>query len=385
MQRLVVAPRPQWEQRVEALGLLYHTQAAPYWFESAYYSFSSDEVDVLERATNELHARCIDAAQHIIENGRYDELSIPPRIIPLIEHSWETDQPSLYGRFDFSFDGSAAPKLLEYNADTPTSLLEAGIIQWFWREDVQLGADQFNSIHERLVLTWSELSPRLDRSRILYFASVDDREDEATITYLRDTAEESGIRTASILVSEIGWDDRRRRFVDLEFQPIGQIFKLYPWEWLAREEFADHLIESFESTIWIEPAWKMLLSNKGLLPILWELFPDHPNLLESHFEPGRLGEYARKPLLSREGANITLLSQAGLAISQGDYGGEGYIYQALAPLPVFDGMHAVIGSWVIGGEAAGIGVRESDGPITDNLSRFVPHVIGPVLASRTPS
>jgi glutathionylspermidine synthase len=330
---------------------------------------------VLERATNELHARCIDAAKHIIQHRRYAELGIPAHGIQLIETSWADDHPSIYGRFDLSFDGTSAPKLLEYNADTPTSLLEAGIIQWFWRQDTGLGVDQFNSIHERLVLSWQSMAESLDPANPLVFAHVEDREDEATITYLRDTAEEAGIHTTALRVSDIGWDASRGAFVDLENEPIVQLFKLYPWEWLIHEEYAPQLIESFDCTRWIEPAWKMLLSNKGLLPILWELFPEHPNLLESYFEAGRLAEYARKPLLSREGANVTLFSHAGLAVSTGEYGEEGFIYQALAPLPTFDGSHAVIGSWVIGGEAAGIGIRESDGPITDNLSRFVPHVI----------
>ena len=36
-------------------------------------------------------------------------------------------------------------------------------------------------------------------------------------------------------------------------------------------------------------------------------------------------------------------------------------------------MHALVGSWVIAGKAAGIGMREDKNPITTNLSRFVPH------------
>jgi glutathionylspermidine synthase len=120
----------------------------------------------------------------------------------------------------------------------------------------------------------------------------------------------------------------------------------------------------------------MILSNKGILAILWELFPDHPNLLPAYFDDALLEAYARKPLLSREGANVSLvLFGQTVAETRGDYGDEGFVYQALAPLPIFDGSSAVIGSWVVAGEPAGVGIRESDGPITGNTSRFVPHRI----------
>jgi glutathionylspermidine synthase len=154
---------------------------------------------------------------------------------------------------------------------------------------------------------------------------------------------------------------------------------LYPWEWMINEAFAEPLKWTNGHVQWIEPAWKMVLSNKGILPILWELFPDHPNLLPAYredylFPPGT--EYVQKPLLSREGANVTLHSAWRPEIATtGDYGEEGFVFQEYAPLPEFDGWHPVIGSWVIGGEAAGMGIRESRTIITDNLSRFVPHLI----------
>ena len=198
-----------------------------------------------------------------------------------------------------------------------------------------------------------------------------------TTAYLRDTADQAGLRTSQLAIEALGWDEGTRRFVDLDGGPVASLFKLYPWEWLLEEEFGRHLAPSAGSTLWIEPAWKMILSSKGILPILWELSPRHPNLLESHLGgPGALRQYVRKPLLSREGANITLVS-AGRRPEQSEdagYGGEGYVFQDLSPLPSFEGRRPVIGSWVIGGEAAGIGVRESDGAITDNRSRFVPHL-----------
>jgi glutathionylspermidine synthase len=316
------------------------------------------------------------AAQHVIDNRLYSRMGIPEQAIPLIESSWEAEPPSLYGRFDLSYDGKHPPKLLEYNADTPTSLLEAAVIQWYWLEELFPKRDQFNSIHERLVALWKELTPYLPGGRV-DFCSLDDAEDGMTVTYLQDTAQQAGLATSIFPIHEIGWDGNA--FVGPDDQPLGAVFKLYPWEWMVREEFGQHIAKA--STVWIEPPWKMLLSNKGILPVLWELYPRHPYLLEAHFDnPGLMMSWVRKPLLGREGANITLHQPGNEVRTDGDYGDEGFIYQELAPPAVFDGMHTVLGSWVVGHEegnaAAGMGIRESDTPIISNTSRFVPHLFG---------
>ena len=376
-------PRTGWQARVESIGLPHHTGAdgAVYWDESACYTFTAAEVDEIETATAELHRLCLEAAAHVIERGRWAELAIPASAVPLVRRSWEADEPTLYGRFDLAYDGQSPPRLLEYNADTPTALVEAAVAQWYWLQDTEPSGDQFNSLHERLVAGWAAMTPGLrgalpvSARPVVHFASADDPEDLATTTYLRDTAEQGGVATRQLLVEEIGWDANGRRFVDAEDRAITAAFKLYPWEWLVREQFAAHLDAA--PVRWIEPAWKMVLSNKGILAILWELFPEHPNLLPATFDEWRLEAYARKPLLSREGANVRLVMFGEeLAASGGDYGTEGYVYQALAPLPRIDGRVPVLGSWVVAGEPAGLGVREGDGPITTNTSRFVPHRIG---------
>jgi glutathionylspermidine synthase len=234
--------------------------------------------------------------------------------------------------------------------------------------------DQFNSIHDKLVAKFKELKDYFHAGPV-HFAAMETWEDFMTIQYLRDCAEQAGVKTVSMKMAEVGWDSVDNCFVDLELRRIRNIFKLYPWEWLVHEEYGQHLLETADQMHWMEPAWKMLLSNKGILPILWELFPNHPNLLPTYFNPDSLARYAKKPLLSREGANVTLVTEGQTYRTQGDYGEEGYIYQVLAPLPNFNGNYPVIGSWVIDQESAGIGIRESNGLITDNLSRFVPHIM----------
>jgi len=141
-----------------------------------------------------------------------------------------------------------------------------------------------------------------------------------------------------------------------------------------REEFAGFL--PCEAARFIEPPWKMLLSNKGLLPVLWELFPNHPNLLPCHETPEPLnGDYVKKPKLGREGGNVSMIERGAVVEAQGgDYGEEGFVFQALAPQDEFDGQHPVFGVWIVEHEAAGLGIREDSRRITGNLSRFVPHL-----------
>ncbi len=310
----------------------------------------------------------------MIDRNRFADFGIPEAAVPAIKAAWEAEPPAIYGRFDFSYDGRTPAKLLEYNADTPTALLEASVIQWYWLQDVAPKEDQFNSIHERLIAKWKELLDYIP-ARPLYFVHADDEEDLMTATYLRDTAEQAGFETAALLMKDIGWDSAQRCFVDLDGRAMGAIFKLYPWEWMVHEDFGPHALELSGKVQWIEPIWKMLLSNKAILAILWELFPGHANLLETYLDgPRTMRQFVKKPKMSREGANVTLISEGERAQSPGDYGAEGYIWQAAAPLPDFDGNRPVIGSWVIDGVSGGMGIRESSGPVTDNLSRFVPHL-----------
>ena len=375
MRRITCSPRRDWERKVEEVGLSWHTGDSPYWNESAYYEFTAREVDVLEAATNNLHGLCLKAVQYVIDNKLYARLGIPDIAVPLIEGSWEAEPPSIYGRFDFVYDGVNPPKLLEYNADTPTALLEAAVVQWYWLQDTFPGKDQFNSLHERLVALWKELTPWLPGAHV-DFCSMDDLEDGTTVTYLLDTARQAGLSANQFPIDEVGWDGAR--FVGDGDRPLRAIFKLYPWEWMIHEEFGQYLGQATE-TLWIEPAWKMVLSNKGILAVLWEMFPRHPNLLEARLGgPGLMDNYVRKPLLSREGANIRLQQGDTAVETGGDYGDEGFVFQQIGPIKEFGGFYPVLGSWTIGHEddnvAGGMGVRESKEPITTNTSAFVPHL-----------
>jgi len=368
MRRVSVAPRPGYAAKLEAQGLSFHGRDS-YWREDACYRFERAQIEEIEAATAELHEMCVAAAKRVIDSRRLAQLEIPPAYWSAIAASFERGDFSLYGRLDLAYDGCAPPKLLEYNADTPTSVLESAVCQWFWLKDNFPHCDQFNLLHERLIMRWQQLPG----DGAVHLASLADHEEDwACLTYLMDTLAQAGRGSVQLTIEDIGWDPARQCFVDLRDEPIETLFKLYPWEWLLREDFGPKVLES--TTRFVEPLWKSVLSCKGLLAILWEQFPGHPNLLPAYFEQRDLIAYAKKPLYSREGANVELhCAQGNIHKAEGPYGTEGYVYQALQLLPNFDGFFPVIGSWVVAGQPAGMCIREDRTPITNNTSQFVPH------------
>jgi glutathionylspermidine synthase len=384
MQRITCPERDDWRATAEAAGFDFHTVGGErYWDERAYYAFTLDEIErSIEAPTGEIDAMCLELVGKTVDDERYlRRLKIPEGFWPLICESWHGDQLSLYGRLDLSFDGKNPAKLLEYNADTPTSIFESAVFQWTWLEQaierniIPGRADQFNSIHERLIEAWKKLGG----THHLHLAGMlESTEDAGTLAYLEDTARQAGLATTLIDIEAIGLTEDHR-FVDLDNRAIELAFKLYPWEWMFHDAFGAEIARA--PTRWIEPPWKAILSNKGLLPLLWEMFPGHPNLLPAYFEDdpeaARLGtSFVRKPLFSREGANVALVSAGSTLVEQhGPYGAEGFIRQALAPLPHLAGQYAVLGSWLVDHIPCGLSVREDENPITGNTSRFLPHAI----------
>jgi glutathionylspermidine synthase len=385
MRRIDCPERDDWRTTAEACGFDFHTiDDERYWDERGYYAFTLQEIEEeIEAATAEIDAMCLELVSCAIDDDEYlRRLKIPKAFWPLISESWHRDEASLYGRLDLNFDGHGPAKLLEYNADTPTSMFEAAVFQWTWLEQaterriIPAHADQFNSIHERLIEGWKKLG----KGRHLHLTGITgDAEDAGTLSYLEDTAAQAGLTTTMIDIEDIGWREDGGGFVDLDNRDIELIFKLYPWEWMFRDEFGAKLKEA--PTRWIEPPWKAVLSNKGILPLLWEMFPGHPNLLPAYFDDdpraGELGaSFVRKPLYSREGANVTLISEGvPFAEHEGPYGAEGFVRQAFATLRHFSGQYPVLGSWLVDHTPCGLSIREDQNPITGNTSRFLPHAI----------
>ncbi len=366
MERIRINPRPDWKAQVESLGFTHHTyDDFIFWDESTCYVFRAHEIEEIQRATNEIESLCMELVDFVIRKRCYHRLNIPESAWPLIEHSWRNDEHPVYGRFDLSYDGIHPPKLLEYNADTPLCLLEASLVQKQWLEQVGISGHQMNSIHERLVSIWG----RLEGSKIHLTCRNNAPWLMYTMNYIGKTMNQAGYSYKHIFVQDVLWDGKK--YIDQDHEEIEILFKLTPWEWMLDEVY-DRLLKN--KTRVIEPAWKMILSNKGMLVLLWELFPGHPNLLPAYFEPKNLvGDYVKKPLLGREGANITLNYGENTLSTDGNYGGGAYIYQQTHLLPNFDNYFPVIGSWLIGGESAGLIIREDNSPITRAISRLIPH------------
>ncbi len=383
MRRLDVPPRAAWQEKCEEVGFTWHSVGGRYWDESAAYVFTPKEVDLLETATNELTQMCFKAVDYVIERRRYADLRIPELFVDKVAQTWHENAPTLYGRFDLAYDGQHPPKLLEFNADTPTSLLEASVVQWRWLQECHREQDQFNGIHEALLDQMRYLKQKRGVQPLYFGCAKESDEDAGTVKYLMDVALQAGIDARFIYMDEIGWDHEWNQFADADDQTILYLFKLYPWEWLVREEFGPHLLAP-KAPLVIEPAWKMVLSNKGILAILWEMFPDHAFLLPTFFAASAAltaTGFVQKPLLSREGDNVTL-HRGGEVTDQneGPYGAEGFVYQQYVELPNMAAAgsaprYPVIGSWVVGEDAAGIGIRESENRITTDGAQFVPHFI----------
>ncbi|GHB67414.1 hypothetical protein GCM10008107_16080 [Psychrosphaera saromensis] len=402
MLRLPIKERDGWQAKAEEFGFKFHTMyGEQYWDESAYYQFTLKQIEQdLEAPTEEIHQMCLSVVDKVVKD---DELMtrfcLPKSQWDFIRQSWQNGDPSLYSRLDFAYSGNGPAKLYENNADTPTSVYETGFWQWLWLQDnvdnqtLNKRADQFNSLQEKLVNRFSDLQ-FLTPDRQLHFACCKDtEEDRGTVQYLEDCAKAAGITAKFVYIEDIG-RDKDGNFTDLDNQVISWMFKLYPWEFMMQEEFSELL--GTNNIRWIEPPWKSILSNKALLPMLWKLFPDHPNLLPAFFEDELdqaqgIERLVKKPIFSREGANISFvtnqngifvpendLSTSNIAdknVSDGPYGEEGYIYQAAHMLPQYGENHTLIGSWLVDDQAAGISMREDSGPITQDMSRFVPHII----------
>jgi glutathionylspermidine synthase len=391
MLRLPIAARENWQQMAKDYGFLFHTMyGQPYWDESAYYQFTLEQIERdLEAPTEEIHQMCL----HVVDQVARDEelltkFAIPSSYWDAILSSWQNQEPSLYSRLDFVYDGKSPAKLLENNADTPTSLYESGFWQWLWLENnVDKGvlsrrSDQFNSLQEKLVNQFKVIAQYYQISYLHFACCKDTAEDRGTVQYLQDCAKEAGLASYFVFVEDIGLSINGE-LTDLQDNVISHCFKLYPWEFMQRDEFGPHAVNT--NVGWIEPIWKTILSNKALLPALWQSFEGHPNLLPAFYESDKHmmnhskyahNKWVKKPLYSREGANIEVFSGTTTDLSSdGPYGEEGFIYQGFVPLPRYQNNYTLIGSWLVNDQAAGISVREDASPITQDMSRYLPHII----------
>ncbi len=368
MNRIRLQPRKNWQAHVESLGFSFHSiDNLVYWNEGVCYRLNPYEKEEIEKATNEIHKLCMALVDNIVIYQRYHELGIPEYAWPLLEMSWKKFNKTHMGRLDLSFNGIEPPKLLEYNGDSSINFLEAGLVQKQWLNHVFPHCSQFNSLHESLVESWSQ--SHFKQSHLACRMEFPEMLDN--INYLAKTMNEAGIATKLTHIDKIRWNGCN--FVDEDDAVITVLCKLFPWEWMNEEVF--NRVMSCGINI-IEPVWKMILNNKGMMVLLWEMFPGHPNLLPTYFDAKKLsGDFVVKPIYGRSGEGVKLQTNINDQNLE-DFDEYGLnIYQQVHLPAKIDDRYTVLGSWIIDGKSAGIGVREDTTPILHYNSHFVPHFI----------
>ena len=320
MQRIPLTPSPDWQTKVESESASPITRPRSwprrYWDESACYEFASAEVDMLEATANTMQEMCLAAAQNVIDGkNSYAQLDIPSDAVPVIEAAWNAEPPALYGRFDFELGQTSgqAPKLLEYNADTPTSLLEAAVVQWYWLEDVGSSlpsshsvlsflagkADQFNSIHERLIAKWKDIEPYLEAHLL---RRPDNPKTILTLTYLRDTAQQAGLATPRSPWKTSAGMTSNKPSLTLNEDHMLSIFQALPLGGDDRRRVRSPRHRHIPTCTGSSPSGRFSSPTKAFCPSSRQLYPKHELLLEAHFDttsnhPARLRPQA--PLLPR--------------------------------------------------------------------------------------
>jgi glutathionylspermidine synthase len=372
MKRIQLTPRAGWQSLAEKQGLIWHTESGQEtWNERAAYLLSPVEVQKLCRAARELAIIFYQAAGHIVKNRLWSLMGLREQEARLITTSWENGEWSLHGRFDFLFDAEGCPKVLEYNAETALSLVETAVIQKRWIAEAMPGYEQCNDLESCLRQAWRESG----------FKSVHcawrprHAEIEGTIRYMAEIMRQAGLHVNLMALHRMGWNSRLRKFVDQDGNAISHCFKLYPWEWMLREPFAN-FVESAGCSF-VEPPWRLLPGSKGILCVMSDLFGDHPSVVRCHTTPERLGAaFVSKPLFGHEGHNVSIHQNgAVMETMSGEYGDEAKVYQAFVESPRYDGYLPQFGVWMVRDEPVAICVRETLGSIITAQSAFVPHAI----------
>jgi len=377
---------------LETLGFVWHTDSD----ESSYISdelvvISQSEAQAYYEATNELYDMYVEAAEHVIENNLFHEIGIPFNLIDAIKESWENDVHwHLYGRFDLAGGIDDKPiKLLEFNADTPTALFETAIIQWAMLKQNNLEEEsQFNSLYESLVDNFKRLvtleedvstfEERYDGWNFLFTSVKGNEEEENTVKLLQHIATDAGFNTEFAYIDDIEFSDQDGIFYNEQNYELW--FKLIPWEDIALEEsdlamLLTNIIKNQKAIIF-NPAYTLLFQSKGLLKILWDIYPNHPLLLETSFEPLNDQKQVEKPIFGREGGSVAIIDENNHKVEsvEGDYGSHKMIYQAYIELPTdSEGLSYQAGVFYAY-EACGLGFRKG-GKILDNMSKFVGHIV----------
>ncbi|WP_086249363.1 glutathionylspermidine synthase family protein [Campylobacter vicugnae] len=383
---------PLDNEYLESIGFGWHTDLdGSRYIANELVSITQDEAEAFYEATNELYDMYVAAAEYVINNDLFHELGIPFNLVDIIKASWENDVHwHLYGRFDLAGGVDGKPiKLIEFNADTPTSLFETAIIQWAMLKFNNLDeAAQFNDVYEALVenfkrlITLEEYTSKFDEYyegwKILFSSIAGSSEDENTTRLLEAAARDAGFECDFAFVDDVSFDDENGIFWN--GQNWEYWFKLIPWEMIAIDEsdlalIIKNIIKNQKAII-LNPAYTLLFQSKGIMKILWDLYPNHPLLLESSFEPLNGKKQVKKPFLAREGANVSIINSDGSIEIQndGEYANGKFLYQEFADFAKDENGNSYQAGMFFAFEGCALGFRKGK-DIIDNYSKFVGHII----------
>ena len=375
---------------LEKIGFFWHTDpdSTPY-VANEIVDVTSDEADAYYEAANELYEMFAEAGEYVIENDLFHDLGIPFNLVEAIKMSWENDiHWHLYGRFDLAggIDGKQI-KLIEFNADTPTALFETSILQWaMLKANNMEDSHQFNNVYDaikdnfkRLVMMEDDIEDfeeHYDGWKILFSSVKDNEEEESTVKLLQTIAEEAGFVTEFAYMEDVEFSGEDGVFynnVNYEYW-----FKLFPWEDIAIDEsdlamLMTQIMEN-QKAIFLNPAYTLMFQSKAFMKVLWDLYPNHPLLLETDLEPLEGIAQVEKKIFGREGANTIIVDENENVIEErdGEYGEFASVFQEYVELPTDKKGESYQAGVFFAYEGCGLGFRKG-GLILDNYSKFVGH------------
>ncbi len=386
--------KPLTKEYLESIGFVWHTDSdGTSYINDELVVISDEEAENYYNACNELYDMFCEAGEHVIENNLFHELNIPFNLIETIKNSWAEDVHwHIYSRFDLAGGIDGKPiKLIEFNADTPTSVFETAIIQWAMLKFNDLtDVNQFNNLYDALkdnfkrIITLDGDVEKFEEYykdlgwKILFSSISGDGEDENTTKLLQHIANEAGFNTDFEYIENVEFSDEGIFKGDVNFEFW---FKLIPWENIAIDEgelalILEEIITNQKAIIF-NPAYTIMFQSKGFMKILWDLYPNHPLLLETSFEPLVGKKQVEKRCFGREGANVAIINADNSLDEKTDGAYEGFkaIYQEYVELPKDENGDYYQAGVFYSFEACALGFRKG-GKILDNMSKFVGHMIG---------
>ena len=377
---------------LEDIGFTWHTDTdGSKYVSDELVEITQDEAEAYYEAANTIYDMYVQAAEYIIDNNLFFDLGIPFNLIESIKKSWENDVHwHIYGRFDLAggIDGQDI-KLIEFNADTPTALFETALLQWAILKSNNMDEKrQFNNVYEAISENFKRLITLFDDTnkfeefydgwKILFSCVEGNDEEEATTKLLQQMATDAGFVTKFEFLQNVKFDEDG--IYDSDDVNYEYWFKLYPWEDIAVDEpelatTLTNIIQNQKAII-LNPAYTLLFQSKGILAILYELFPDSPYLLKTSLEPLQGIKHVQKPVFGREGANTSIVNANGIVETQteGPYDNYKKVYQEYVEFPKDVHKSKYQAGVFFAYEACGLSFRKG-GDILDNMSKFVGHII----------